>query len=643
MTTFGQDQVVVSPLKDLYDTNIMQMAIAAAKDMYDKNYADMKEFAKTYGDFVSPIGNYTQQYYDMSKGLVNKKIDELYARGIDPLRSAQGRAEIQKIINSVDVGRLNQMKAETEAAKQYMKNRAELQAKGLYNPEFEKYMLGGQTIETWDGSQPWTATSPYIYQDYNSKYGHMFDKMALSYDPEMSAKYPGYIVKTKSKKTMNQILNASIPEMMRDPQYQYDLNQMMARNPNMSQEDAIKAINEEIINRNWENSAMDIQQDPYYAMQMEYKYKSAENAQKHRYDLDKIRYAAQFKDGGGTDGNGATVSPPGFYQRQNENSSEDTRRVASSNLNIESYKAIRDYWINRAKTDKGTGAKANAKFWSNVVKNPGNYKNKLMDDNGVASPLFQRNYLLATMPKGGDVDWNNEAQYYSIGQHKLQKEDAERAIDLISAGSPEAIGNEKSEDTTKYTPIQFGVGKGVHLTRVREVESTGRKLGGMTQRFDEYLNNNDIRSWVPDKSDVRMKSYGANKPLDTTTKVTIRMSVVDDFISKDPAFTTGRYRGKSLDEKRAIACKKLGLVSSKRIKEKYKDSKKGPKASNREDWVEFSITHTNNISGYDSQVLDTPMDKDLYGSTKAGDLSVNRAAYGATFMTPYYKERQKSN
>ena len=32
----------------------------AAKDMYDKNYADMKEFAKTYGDFVSPIGNYTQ-------------------------------------------------------------------------------------------------------------------------------------------------------------------------------------------------------------------------------------------------------------------------------------------------------------------------------------------------------------------------------------------------------------------------------------------------------------------------------------------------------------------------------------------------------------------------------------------------------
>lgn len=60
MMTFGQDQVVVSPLKDLYDTNIMQMAIAAAKDMYDKNYADMKEFAKTYGDFVSPIGNYTQ-------------------------------------------------------------------------------------------------------------------------------------------------------------------------------------------------------------------------------------------------------------------------------------------------------------------------------------------------------------------------------------------------------------------------------------------------------------------------------------------------------------------------------------------------------------------------------------------------------
>lgn len=181
MMTFGQDQVVVSPLKDLYDTNIMQMAIAAAKDMYDKNYADMKEFAKTYGDFVSPIGNYTQQYYDMSKGLVNKKIDELYARGIDPLRSAQGRAEIQKIINSVDVGRLNQMKAETEAAKEYVKNRARMQAENRYNPEFEKWMLGGRTLETWDGSQPWTATSPYLYQDLNEYTGHIFDKMQDEY------------------------------------------------------------------------------------------------------------------------------------------------------------------------------------------------------------------------------------------------------------------------------------------------------------------------------------------------------------------------------------------------------------------------------------------------------------------------------
>lgn len=181
MMTFGQDQVVVSPLKDLYDTNIMQMAIAAAKDMYDKNYADMKEFAKTYGDFVSPIGNYTQQYYDMSKGLVNKKIDELYARGIDPLRSAQGRAEIQKIINSVDVGRLNQMKAETEAAKEYVKNRAKMQAENRYNPEFEKWMLGGRTLETWDGSQPWTATSPYLYQDLNEYTGHIFDKMQDEY------------------------------------------------------------------------------------------------------------------------------------------------------------------------------------------------------------------------------------------------------------------------------------------------------------------------------------------------------------------------------------------------------------------------------------------------------------------------------
>lgn len=58
-----------------------------------------------------------------------------------------------------------------------------MQAKGLWNPDYERFILGGRTLENWDTARDgmWTRTSPEEYQDLNEYTGHIFDKMQDEY------------------------------------------------------------------------------------------------------------------------------------------------------------------------------------------------------------------------------------------------------------------------------------------------------------------------------------------------------------------------------------------------------------------------------------------------------------------------------
>jgi len=50
------------PVVDLYDTQMMAMAINAAKDVYDKNLDSIKELRKQTGDFWSPTQSHMDFY-----------------------------------------------------------------------------------------------------------------------------------------------------------------------------------------------------------------------------------------------------------------------------------------------------------------------------------------------------------------------------------------------------------------------------------------------------------------------------------------------------------------------------------------------------------------------------------------------------
>lgn len=202
---YAYDQWAQMPVKDLYDTQVMAMAINAAKDMYDKGEQRMKDFYKEYGDFTSPIQKDMDWYNQNVTGRVRDVINNMYANGIDPLRSAEGRAAVAQLIYSMPTGDIAKVRQSAEAAKEYIKNRGKLQAAGLYNPDLEERFLGFD-LNNWGtmDNGVWNRTAPLeskslkdlTESSYNNRTPHDLTKDEVlsfagqTYDPRM--RYKGF-------------------------------------------------------------------------------------------------------------------------------------------------------------------------------------------------------------------------------------------------------------------------------------------------------------------------------------------------------------------------------------------------------------------------------------------------------------------
>lgn len=271
---YAYDQYTPLPVQSIYDTQMMLASVGAAKDMYEKGLQEMKDFKNEYGKFLSPIAKDMEWYDKNVTGKVRDAINTMYANGIDPIRSAEGRAALSRIINSIDPAAVNFRKQRAANALAMQKNIDELKAKNLYNKAFSKSL--GEDPNDWAEDFIGT-TSATPYMDYEQKYGHLFDKMGFEYDEAESKKHPGMIVMTKNKDRMRNILSSNRQDLANDRQYQYDLNniaaQIAAANPTMSPQDVVKqattALENEIIERNYKGG-MQIEQDPVYMENVRY-------------------------------------------------------------------------------------------------------------------------------------------------------------------------------------------------------------------------------------------------------------------------------------------------------------------------------------------------------------------------------------
>lgn len=249
------DEPVAVPIIDLLDSNMMSQYISAAREQYNQAVQEQKDFAKEFGELYGPNANINKQFYDDTRGAVNKGLDYLYQNGIDPLRSAEGRAYIAKIIRERPYAEIANLKAQNESMKTYQRYKAEAMRNGTYDPDFEKFVLGGKTLETWDPSTDgmWTREAPSKYSSLKDWTSNLFDNMQLEYDDEATKKAGGmYQIYSKSDKKMKQILDSNIKDMAKSELGRYYLNMYGGD---------IDALKADIIDRNREYTQVDKRPD----------------------------------------------------------------------------------------------------------------------------------------------------------------------------------------------------------------------------------------------------------------------------------------------------------------------------------------------------------------------------------------------
>ena len=246
---YGQDEPMLFPVADLYDSAMMQMYINAAREQYNQNREDMKEFRKLYGDFTSPFAEDIAWVDQQTRGRVNDALNYMQANGIDPLRSAEGRALIQQIINNTDTAGINLRKQAAANKILWDKSIADLRAKNLYNKDFVDWDFArrhGVAPDQWSTEKNglWTDTSADPYQDLNAATKSWYDQMEKGY---LYTDDDGYEWWGNSEDDVRNVAKQHLPDLT-SPYWQYQkyIAGLMA-GPGASDEDIQKQFEDNLV------------------------------------------------------------------------------------------------------------------------------------------------------------------------------------------------------------------------------------------------------------------------------------------------------------------------------------------------------------------------------------------------------------
>lgn len=227
---YQYDQALQLPTVDLYDTQLMAMALNAAKDMYEKGEQQIKDFQKAYGDFLTPITADQNWWNQNVTGKVRDAINAMYARGGDPLRNAQDRAELSMLINNMPYGDMAKLRTSAENANEYLKERSKLEAAGLYNPTLEKYAGPGlDTFSTIDSGNAWDRMSPVPYQNMSDFSKSYFDNIQPFQRSATKNGVP-YSISEINMDDLHRIADAHFNDLVQTPQGQLMYKQLLDQN-----------------------------------------------------------------------------------------------------------------------------------------------------------------------------------------------------------------------------------------------------------------------------------------------------------------------------------------------------------------------------------------------------------------------------
>lgn len=315
---YSYDRNIQMPTKDLYDTQIMAMALNVAKDEYEKAEKRLDDLNKLYGDFYSPSDADMQNWQTRVVDPIKNQLDDLYARGMDPARSAEGQAILARVSRNLPYDDINKLKQSAAVMQENIKNARELLAKGLYDPEYAKFLK--QDPKTWDTLKQgvFQYSSPTALPTWHDTVSPYYDKrtaMPLTQE-EMAAEgyqfdpmknYTGYI-----QKHIEQVADANLPAYLRTPegQYrQYQAKQQLATLSGRSPEEVSDAEANAEVKRSWMGAGQEWLIGPEGVLDPRAldDYRTANDIKAHR---QKAAITAYYSNSGGGNGSGSYTEAP---------------------------------------------------------------------------------------------------------------------------------------------------------------------------------------------------------------------------------------------------------------------------------------------------------------------------------------------
>lgn len=250
---YAGDQWVQLPVRDLYDTQMMAMAINAARDMYTRAEKKIDDFYDKYGDFTSPIQKDMDSYNNIIGG-VKDTINNIYARGGDPLRNAQDRAEMMAAIRNVPVGDINKLKQSADNARKYNEAVQQLKLAGLYNPETAA--LEGVPMDQYStldygetpGNGVWGLMSPTPYHNMAQFSKDYFDNIK-PFERSASKNGISYTVSEINENDLHRIADAHFNDLVKTPQGQL-MYKLYLQQSNNDPNAARQAFNNAVVSGN---------------------------------------------------------------------------------------------------------------------------------------------------------------------------------------------------------------------------------------------------------------------------------------------------------------------------------------------------------------------------------------------------------
>ena len=611
----GYDEAVRYPVKDLYDTGMMNLYIGAIKDEYERGIKEQEDFISKYGDFISPFKKDVETWDRLTIDPIVQAYDEMQAHGIDPLRSQEGRTLLASIRRRVPRETLSQLRQSAAAGQEYLKNRAKLQAEGAYNPDFENFLLNGASFEDWDTTQGgmWDRTSPVEYKGLRTLTDPWFKNRTKKFDAELTKKRnDGYLWYTYTADDMKQAANDQIQAFLGSDYGRYFYDRALQR----ARQSAVPGESEAAIRSRANNILIDdiVAANGDYLIEVPEVNPYAMADYKFRQDvaLEGIKHRNRMKEAQEEADNFAALMPAG-PQSLNQGDVATQQGDSAANLEREVVNAkLRYYggWLQKNKSKKGSKdynkIQSLYNWWKDAGTNAGRKKLYKVDSEGRWMPTsrfkaavdnYNKTYVKYHKLTPGQVTtryMNNNTVHYTGPQAEI--------IRNWFGGETEQIPN----TDLKYKTINFG-DAGTQLTKVRTTSLSGAPLtrGSISVAFNKYLKDNRVKGYII-PGDVRtgrsVNRSGRGNYTDVYYTALIPESAFNNFKEKQKSL------GKIVDEGKLE--KALGVVRMNL------GSYKTPGGAIAEKIVYAVPVSTSIQDRYMSTYNDELNDKSLYGQSK---------------------------